>query len=56
MSASLWLKRISAVLIGLVAVVAIVLAGTGIYSVVFVFGQPANERGRDSRGPGSGPA
>jgi putative ABC transport system permease protein len=33
-SASLWLKRISAVLIGLVAVLAIVLAGTGIYSVV----------------------
>ena len=31
---SLWLKRISAVLIGLVAVLAITLAGTGIYSVM----------------------
>ena len=31
---SLWLKRISAVLIGVVAVLAIVLAGTGIYSVM----------------------
>jgi predicted permease len=31
---SLWLKRLSAVLIGLVAVLAIVLAGTGIYSVM----------------------
>jgi putative ABC transport system permease protein len=34
MSESLWLKRVSAVLIGLVAVLAIVLAATGIYSVV----------------------
>jgi predicted permease len=33
-SESLWLKRIAAVLIGLVAALAIVLAGTGIYSVV----------------------
>jgi ABC-type antimicrobial peptide transport system permease subunit len=33
-SESLWLKRIAAVLIGLVAGLAIVLAGTGIYSVV----------------------
>jgi putative ABC transport system permease protein len=31
---SLWLKRISAMLIGLVAVLAITLAGTGIYSVM----------------------
>jgi putative ABC transport system permease protein len=31
---SLWLKRISAVLIGVVAMLAIVLAGTGIYSVM----------------------
>jgi predicted permease len=31
---SLWLKRISAVLIGVVAVLALVLAGTGIYSVM----------------------
>jgi len=30
---SLWLKRVSAVLIGLVAMLALVLAGTGIYSV-----------------------
>jgi putative ABC transport system permease protein len=33
-SESLWLRRIAAVLIGLVAALAIVLAGTGIYSVV----------------------
>jgi putative ABC transport system permease protein len=33
-SESLWLKRIAAVLIGLVAALAIVLAGTGIYSIV----------------------
>jgi len=33
-SESLWLKRIAAVLIGLVAALAIVLAGTGIYGVV----------------------
>jgi predicted permease len=33
-SDSLWLKRIAALLIGLVAALAIVLAGTGIYSVV----------------------
>lgn len=33
-SDSLWLKRISAVLIGLVTALAITLAGTGIYSVV----------------------
>ena len=33
-SESLWLKRIAAFLIGLVAALAIVLAGTGIYSVV----------------------
>jgi predicted permease len=33
-SDSLWLKRISAVLIGVVAVLAIVLAATGIYSVM----------------------
>ena len=33
-SESLWLKRIAAILIGLVAALAIVLAGTGIYSVV----------------------
>ena len=33
-SQSLWLKRIAAVLIGLVAALAIVLAGAGIYSVV----------------------
>ena len=32
-SESLWLKRVAAVLIGLVAALAIVLAGTGIYSV-----------------------
>jgi putative ABC transport system permease protein len=31
---SLWLKRLSADLLGLVAVVAIILAGTGIYSVM----------------------
>jgi predicted permease len=34
MADSLWLKRLSATLIGLVAVLAIVLAGTGIYSVM----------------------
>jgi predicted lysophospholipase L1 biosynthesis ABC-type transport system permease subunit len=33
-SESLWLKRIAAALIGLVAALAIVLAGTGIYSIV----------------------
>ena len=33
-SESLWLKRIAAVLIGLAAALAIVLAGTGIYSIV----------------------
>jgi len=33
-SESLWLKRIAAVLIGLVSALAIVLAGTGIYSIV----------------------
>jgi putative ABC transport system permease protein len=33
-SESLWLKRIAAVLIGLVAALAIVLAGTGIFSIV----------------------
>ena len=32
---SLWIKRLSATLIGLVAVLAIVLAAAGIYSVIF---------------------